>query len=631
MPRNRLRRPPPPPPPPPQPSLSPSPSPPEIRVDPFSDPSDSSRCLIPPPSPSFRPGWSSPADSSEYLGLPYPSLPRRDDVPGPAEYSNLSSRRSSWSSDVYSPSPAGSEDVLNTQTVVEKYAIMPDANLLVFPEDVEKDDYLHTPDPNDRDHDCNVFTRRGAVNVLGLLLVTLGVITIFIVSPVLTFLDKMHPDPPGCDDDPMCLDVGAIPHLKNVRTSLIDPDTPKSARSIKAADGKEWKLVFSDEFNKDGRTFYDEDDPFFQAVDIWYGVTQDLEWMDPDAVTTKNGKLEIRFDEFPNHGLDYRSGMVQSWNKLCFTGGRLEASISLPGAGDTSGFWPGFWAMGNLGRPGYAGTTDGLWPYSYDDICDVGITPNQSSPDGLSFLPGMRLPACTCKGENHPTPGRSRSAPEIDVIEGSAHALSDKVPSTVGDVSQSCQIAPFDVWYMPNYEFYELYDPRITAINGYRGGPYQQAMSGVTTLSNNWYNGKEYQVYAFEYLPGATGEITWFVGQDKTWKLDGRAIGPNGNVGQRVIPVEPMALIMNFGMSNSFAYLNLTGLKTLMPAVMRFDYVRIYQDPEKESVTCDPPGLETTGYIRRHRDVYDNPNYTSWSDTPHDWPKNSFMHGCSAD
>ena len=26
-----------------------------------------------------------------------------------------------------------------------------------------------------------------------------------------------------------------------------------------------------------GRTFYDEDDPFFQAVDLWYGVTMDKE------------------------------------------------------------------------------------------------------------------------------------------------------------------------------------------------------------------------------------------------------------------------------------------------------------------------------------------------------------------
>ena len=34
---------------------------------------------------------------------------------------------------------------------------------------------------------------------------------------------------------------------------------------------------FSDEFNTDGRTFYDGDDPYFQGVDIWYGATQDLE------------------------------------------------------------------------------------------------------------------------------------------------------------------------------------------------------------------------------------------------------------------------------------------------------------------------------------------------------------------
>lgn len=34
---------------------------------------------------------------------------------------------------------------------------------------------------------------------------------------------------------------------------------------------------FSDEFNKDGRTFYEDDDPYLQGMDFWYGVTQDLE------------------------------------------------------------------------------------------------------------------------------------------------------------------------------------------------------------------------------------------------------------------------------------------------------------------------------------------------------------------
>jgi len=129
----------------------------------------------------------------------------------------------------------------------------------------------------------------------------------------------------------------------------------------------------------------------------------------------------------------------------------MEASISLPGRGDVSGFWPGFWAMGNLGRPGYAATTDGMWPYSYHDICDAGITPNQSDPSGLSYLPGMRLPACTCLGEDHPNPGRSRSAPEIDAIEASVTVLNPGEAQQVGTASQSFQCAPFDVFYQPDY------------------------------------------------------------------------------------------------------------------------------------------------------------------------------------
>lgn len=43
----------------------------------------------------------------------------------------------------------------------------------------------------------------------------------------------------------MCLDVGNVPLLKNIRSSLIDPDTPDSAKTIKAANGKEWQLVVS--------------------------------------------------------------------------------------------------------------------------------------------------------------------------------------------------------------------------------------------------------------------------------------------------------------------------------------------------------------------------------------------------
>lgn len=291
----------------------------------------------------------------------------------------------------------------------------------------------------------------------------------------------------------------------------------------------------------------------------------------------------------------------------------MEASISLPAKGDVEGFWPGFWAMGNLGRPGYVATTEGLWPYSYHDQCDLGITPNQSSSDGLSFLPGMRLPACTCVHEDHPTPGKSRSAPEIDALEASVGYLGPGPwAGGTGSVSQSFQAAPFDIWYQPDYNFVEVYDNSISSMNGYRGGPFQEALSGVTWLNNQWYDGNGYQTYGFEYVPGDAGDITWFVGDQYTWHLDHRAIRPNGNVGQRVVPQEPMSIIMNLGLSNSFATVFLANLAQLMPATMRIDYIRIYQDPSNVQVTCDPEGYPTTDYIAHHAKAYNNPNFTTW-------------------
>jgi beta-glucanase (GH16 family) len=43
----------------------------------------------------------------------------------------------------------------------------------------------------------------------------------------------------------------------------------------------------------------------------------------------------------PLQNLSYMSGMLQSWNQLCFTGGIIEVSINLPGRPDVTGLWPG--------------------------------------------------------------------------------------------------------------------------------------------------------------------------------------------------------------------------------------------------------------------------------------------------
>lgn len=138
-------------------------------------------------------------------------------------------------------------------------------------------------------------------------------------------------------------------------------------------------------------------------------------------------------------------------------------------------------------------------------------------------------------------------------------------------------------------------------------------------LNNDWYEGKAYQTYSFEYTPGKEGEITWYVGKEKTWRMDHKSVRPNANTGQRTIPEEPMAMIMNFGMSSGFAELNFTGLGPTMPATMRFDYVRVYQDPNAKSVTCDPPGFPTTEYIANHQEAYMNPNKTIWFVSSASW------------
>lgn len=409
----------------------------------------------------------------------------------------------------------------------------------------------------------------------------------------------IDPTSGACAADPMCLS-DRMPLLKNQRIGLIDPDTPKSAHLKTAKGGKKLNLVFSDEFNRDGRSFYEGDDAYFQAVDLWYGATLDLEWYDPDAVSTANGTLNLRFDAFQNHNLNYRSGMLQSWNKLCFKGGRLEASISLPGRGDIGGFWPGFWAMGNLGRAGYQATTDGTWPYSYWDHCDAGITANQSQTDGISFLGGMRLPACTCSHEDHPSPGKSRSSPEIDALEADVSYMGPgQYGGATGIASQSFQVAPFDIFYETDPEYIEIYDPNVTHPNSYRGGPYQQAISSLTWLNNDWYDGNAYQTFGFEYTPGSRGEVSWFVGDQYTVKYDTRATRPNGNIGQRIAPVEPMSIVVNFGMSNSFTQIFMHHLAELLPATMRIDYIRIYQG-EGDELTCDPEGYPTTRYIETH-------------------------------
>lgn len=494
----------------------------------------------------------------------------------------------------------------------------------------ESDDYLHNPDPiADAQYDRNRFAydmrhldRRSFCGLLGIVFLFISALAVFVLLPVLTYSNVL-PHEPYVETFEI-LTHYSYPLLSAIRTSLVDPDTPEEALTKANADGDVWNLVFSDEFNVEGRTFYEGDDQFFASPDIHYDATKDLEWYDPDAASTENGTLNLRMDAYQNHNLFYRSGMVTSWNRFCFTEGMILVLARLPNYGNVSGLWPGLWTMGNLGRPGYQATTEGVWPYSYE-ACDVGITANQSSPDGISYLPGQRLNSCTCSGEDHPNPGTGRGAPEIDIIE----AESD-TKTKIGVASQSYQLAPFDVWYIPDYSFVEVHDFSVTTMNTYAGGPFQQCVSGTTTLNSSWYErgvgARNFQVYGFEYANDDNeGYITWYVGKP-TLTVHAYALAPNGNIDWRRIPKEPMSVVMNFGVSKNWAYIDWPSI--VFPATMSIDYVRVYQDPSKISVTCDPENYPTFDYIQNHLNAYLNPNLTTWEEAGHTFPKNRALGQC---
>ena len=199
-----------------------------------------------------------------------------------------------------------------------------------------------------------------------------------------------------------------------------------------------------------------------------------------------------------------------------------------------------------------------MWPYSYD-TCDLGTFPGQMTSDGtpassatggfngelLSQLPGQKTSACSCPGSDHPGPSTNvgRGVPEIDIFEAQIN-----VTTFQGAVSQSAQIAPFDDSYksIVTSPITTIYNSALTLFNSYKGGPLQEAVSAVTTVESQFYGGKGYAPYGFEYWSNLDnpqdGYITWYSNGQPSWKMTAATVGPNSEsqVGQRLISQEPM-------------------------------------------------------------------------------------------
>lgn len=107
----------------------------------------------------------------------------------------------------------------------------------------------------------------------------------------------------------------------------------------------------------------------------------------------------------------------------------------------------------------------------------------------------------------------------------------------------------------------------------------------------------------FEYEPGADGFMRWFVDGSPVLEVLASSLGQystpsGGGVGPRLVPEEPLYLILSVAVSRSFS----GGIdESLFPTVMRVGHVRVWQRADRsQRMECSPPDHPTERWIQRH-------------------------------
>jgi len=434
---------------------------------------------------------------------------------------------------------------------------------------------------------------------------------------------------------------------------------------------KMYHLVMSDEFNVPHRTFQDGTDPLWTAMDKNDYTNGALHYYSPDnAVTDENGNLLIKteaketafvgFNDKTGEKIintkHFKSAMLQSWNKFCFTGGIVEAEIQLPGSPDVGGLWPAFWLLGNVARHTYVGSTNHIWPWS-SNVCTE------------KAFHAQRINGCM-KAEHYGLkPNVGRGSPEIDIFEVQAGSIKANTgpffKSSVGQpfLSTSYQVAPGrphdrpggGYWPAPWQWYRGLYGGANSSLNilfygdynHFRGDPdtgikdyWSDAISYNHQLSEKHF--KTNVKYRVEWeLPdeedGTDGYIRWFIDDKFSFHINGTGIVEAGT--GSTISTEPMYIIMNTAVStewgfpskcpancpcknyncNSEKFQETCGFSQGFCKMMtnisntptyKVNYVRVYQNPKdpKHKVGCSTPERPTKQYIESHQDLYKTEN-----------------------
>jgi hypothetical protein len=92
--------------------------------------------------------------------------------------------------------------------------------------------------------------------------------------------------------------------------------------------------------------------------------------------------------------------------------------------------WSAVWMLGNLARATYVGSSDFMWPYSYN-----GCDPKKRKAQEIN----------SCQKVSHygMVPGLGRGAPEIDLIEA-MQGDSQRLPNT--NITRPYQSCSLQVW-----------------------------------------------------------------------------------------------------------------------------------------------------------------------------------------
>ncbi len=462
-------------------------------------------------------------------------------------------------------------------------------------------------------------------------------------------------------------EVSAQPSAAPSHSTEFPSQSPSSSpSSYPSYVPRDFQLVFSDEFNTPFRTFADGADPRWTALDKNDYTNDALHYYSPEnAITNEQGELVITSEAKNTDivGFDdiklkktrvtkhFRSAMLQTWNKFCFTGGIMEAEVILPGKHNVGGLWPAFWLLGNLARHTYVGTSEHIWPWSSTTCTRKSFTAQAVSACDRATHYGLEQ-------------GVGRGAPEIDVFEVQPGNIKGNtgpfLKTTVGQpfMSASFQVAPGrsanrpgpGEWPGPTQWYKGLTPGRNTSLNILFYGDYNHFLDDVHPAEQDYWSDaismnrqldqtyfESPHVYRVEWEPpteGFGGYLHWFLDGELVFALNGAGIQAAGYGAE--ISSEPSYILLNTAISkqwgfphecpancpckqydcNSEHWESACGFSEGFCDMIktrpqyRINWVRVYQDPQNpiHKVGCSTPERPTRRFIEAREHLYKSPS-----------------------